>query len=165
MSHADAALTPRARLRLAQLIADERTLPAWFGTALALQAGGVGVLQFVTQVEARGVIGLGLPTLGAVTGLVGPRRHGRADRAPPTGERAPPVWHRTSRGPCPRNVRAFPLQIRHDRAGATEPPGEPGVPILFCAPGRIRTCDTRFRKPLLSPLSYEGGDGDSIVRR
>jgi hypothetical protein len=24
------------------------------------------------------------------------------------------------------------------------------------APGRIRTCDTRFRKPLLSPLSYEG---------
>ena len=25
------------------------------------------------------------------------------------------------------------------------------------APGRIRTCDTRFRKPLLYPLSYEGG--------
>jgi hypothetical protein len=24
------------------------------------------------------------------------------------------------------------------------------------APGRIRTCDTRFRKPLLYPLSYEG---------
>jgi hypothetical protein len=24
------------------------------------------------------------------------------------------------------------------------------------APGRNRTCDTRFRKPLLSPLSYEG---------
>jgi hypothetical protein len=27
---------------------------------------------------------------------------------------------------------------------------------LDCAPGRIRTCDTRFRKPLLYPLSYEG---------
>jgi hypothetical protein len=24
-------------------------------------------------------------------------------------------------------------------------------------PGRIRTCGTRFRKPLLYPLSYEGG--------
>jgi hypothetical protein len=26
----------------------------------------------------------------------------------------------------------------------------------FCAPGRNRTCDTRFRKPMLYPLSYEG---------
>ena len=27
----------------------------------------------------------------------------------------------------------------------------------FCsAPDRIRTCDTRFRKPMLYPLSYEG---------
>jgi hypothetical protein len=25
-----------------------------------------------------------------------------------------------------------------------------------CAPGMIRTCDTRFRKPVLYPLSYEG---------
>ena len=28
---------------------------------------------------------------------------------------------------------------------------------LYCAPGRIRTCDARFRKPMLYPLSYEGG--------
>src|SRR5687768_18417248 len=27
------------------------------------------------------------------------------------------------------------------------------------APGRNRTCDTRFRKPLLYPLSYEGEGG------
>jgi hypothetical protein len=27
---------------------------------------------------------------------------------------------------------------------------------LLGAPGRNRTCDTRFRKPLLYPLSYEG---------
>jgi hypothetical protein len=27
---------------------------------------------------------------------------------------------------------------------------------LVGAPGRIRTCGTRFRKPLLYPLSYEG---------
>ena len=25
--------------------------------------------------------------------------------------------------------------------------------------GRDRTCDLRFRKPVLYPLSYEGGDG------
>jgi hypothetical protein len=29
--------------------------------------------------------------------------------------------------------------------------------IFESAPGRIRTCDTRFRKPVLYPLSYEGG--------
>ncbi len=29
------------------------------------------------------------------------------------------------------------------------------------APGRIRTCDARFRKPMLYPLSYEG-DGASL---
>ena len=29
---------------------------------------------------------------------------------------------------------------------------------VFCsAPGRNRTCDTRFRKPMLYPLSYRGG--------
>ena len=26
------------------------------------------------------------------------------------------------------------------------------------APGRIRTCDTGFRRAVLYPLSYEGGD-------
>jgi hypothetical protein len=32
-----------------------------------------------------------------------------------------------------------------------------GVTDAGCAPGRNRTCDTRFRKPMLYPLSYEGG--------
>ncbi len=27
---------------------------------------------------------------------------------------------------------------------------------MRCAPGRIRTCDTRFRRAVLYPLSYEG---------
>src|SRR5665811_1699653 len=27
---------------------------------------------------------------------------------------------------------------------------------FYCAPGMIRTCDTRFRKPMLYPLSYGG---------
>jgi hypothetical protein len=30
------------------------------------------------------------------------------------------------------------------------------IAISICALGRNRTCDTRFRKPLLYPLSYEG---------
>ncbi len=29
--------------------------------------------------------------------------------------------------------------------------------VTRCAPGRIRTCDTRFRRAVLYPLSYEGG--------
>ena len=32
-------------------------------------------------------------------------------------------------------------------------------PLTCSALGRIRTSDTWFRKPLLYPLSYEGGDG------
>ena len=36
---------------------------------------------------------------------------------------------------------------------------EPGSDLVFlCAPGRIRTCDTRFRRAVLYPLSYEGED-------
>ena len=31
--------------------------------------------------------------------------------------------------------------------------------LRLSAPGRNRTCDARFRKPTLYPLSYEGGDG------
>ena len=30
------------------------------------------------------------------------------------------------------------------------------IPYLTCAPGRIRTCDTGFRRAVLYPLSYEG---------
>ena len=32
-------------------------------------------------------------------------------------------------------------------------------PFHLGALGRDRTCDLRFRKPVLYPLSYEGGDG------
>jgi hypothetical protein len=33
--------------------------------------------------------------------------------------------------------------------------------VKLGAPGRNRTCDTRFRKPMLYPLSYEGLRGTS----
>jgi hypothetical protein len=36
---------------------------------------------------------------------------------------------------------------------------------LWGAPGRIRTCDTRFRKPLLYPLSYEGASHKGTCQR
>jgi putative membrane protein len=71
------------------LLANERTLLAWVRTALTLQAAGIGVLQFVTRVEAREGIGLGLLTLGAVTGLVGYRRYRNADRALRRGQLPP----------------------------------------------------------------------------
>jgi putative membrane protein len=63
------------------LLANERTLLAWVRTALALQAAGVGVLQFATQIRARAVIGLVLVALGAATGALGYRRYRQADRA------------------------------------------------------------------------------------
>jgi putative membrane protein len=71
------ALDPDARF----LLANERTLLAWIRTALTLQAAGLGVLQFVTEVEARGLIGLALLALGAAAGLVGYRRYRAADLA------------------------------------------------------------------------------------
>ena len=58
------------------------------------------------------------------------------------------------------------------QSGSAAPPQwwkrpNPGQPVrarlpalLICAPGRIRTCDARFRKPTLYPLSYGGGAGD-----
>ncbi len=33
------------------------------------------------------------------------------------------------------------------------------MPSPVCALGRIRTCDTRFRRAVLYPLSYEGVGG------
>src|SRR2546423_2341769 len=41
----------------------------------------------------------------------------------------------------------------------------PSVAHSSGAPGRIRTCDTRFRKPLLYPLSYEGASPQGTCHR
>ncbi len=50
------------------------------------------------------------------------------------------------------------------RGGGTGQPGTPWetattVAHVLRAPGRIRTCDTRFRRAVLYPLSYEGQSG------
>jgi hypothetical protein len=41
-----------------------------------------------------------------------------------------------------------------------ETTGAKGDSNLRRAPGRIRTCDTRFRRAVLYPLSYEGARPD-----
>jgi hypothetical protein len=43
-----------------------------------------------------------------------------------------------------------------DRAHALLPADIFSSTVQLGAPGRNRTCDSRFRKPLLYPLSYEG---------
>ena len=63
------------------LLANERTLLAWLRTAIALQAGGLAVLQFATELEARAFIGVGLLLIGAACGLFGLSRYRAADRA------------------------------------------------------------------------------------
>ena len=50
-------------------------------------------------------------------------------------------------------------------ASATESPYRERFRWSGCALGRIRTCDTRFRKPMLYPLSYEGGGSKRTVKR
>lgn len=57
----------------------------------------------------------------------------------------------------------LPADQTHNAARAaralSEPRGQPTSPAVVDAvgaPGRNRTCDTRFRKPMLYPLSYEG---------
>ena len=80
-----AGLDPDARF----LLANERTLLAWRRTALTLQAGGIGLLQFGIQVRARAPIGVSLLLLGAAAGMVGWRRYRDADRALRAG-RLPP---------------------------------------------------------------------------
>lgn len=73
------------------LLANERTLLAWVRTALTLQAGGLGLLQFATEVKARGALGVSLLALGAAAALIGYRRYRAADEAirhgslPPAG--------------------------------------------------------------------------------
>ena len=64
-----------------------------------------------------------------------------ATTSPPAHPKAPPAPQKqTAR--TPMRVRAVSDVLRH-HTGAL---------------GRIRTCDTRFRKPMLYPLSYEGLD-------
>ena len=40
-----------------------------------------------------------------------------------------------------------------------------GKAVFSSTPGRIRTCDLRFRKPSLYPLSYEGKSFSSKALR
>jgi putative membrane protein len=71
------------------LLANERTLLAWLRTSLALQAGGVGLLHFVSSSDLNGVIGLVVLLIGAAAGLTGYRRYRAADQAIRRGQLPP----------------------------------------------------------------------------
>ena len=70
-------LDPDARF----LLANERTLLAWVRTSLALQAGGVGVLNFASSMTFNRVIGLALILAGAAAASSGYYRYRAADQA------------------------------------------------------------------------------------
>ena len=63
------------------LLANERTLLAWLRTGLALQGGGILVVQLVTRLHAQEVLGVGLLVLGTVCHVAGWRRYRAADAA------------------------------------------------------------------------------------
>ncbi|MDP9496641.1 MAG: DUF202 domain-containing protein [Actinomycetota bacterium] len=67
------------------LLANERTLLAWLRTGLAVQAGGLAVLQFATALDRRTALGLAVLALGILCVIGGWWRHRQADRAIRTG--------------------------------------------------------------------------------
>jgi len=73
------------------LLANERTFLAYLRTALALQVGGLAVLQFLTDaaVEVRTVLGLLMVCVGSALGVVGLVRYRRVDAAMRAGEDVP----------------------------------------------------------------------------
>lgn len=64
------------------------------------------------------------------------------------------------------HLSAAALPVAADTDHRREPGKHPvaSVSLLGSAPGRNRTCDTRFRKPVLYPLSYGGGIGPACSR-
>ncbi len=68
-------------------------------------------------------------------------------------------WGLTTNGGSGRHTTAHGI----GRLGLPSSEGE--LPDRGGAPGRNRTCDLRFRKPLLYPLSYEGASAQSSDQR
>lgn len=60
------------------LLANERTLLAWVRTSIAIEAGGIALMQLHKR---HNFIGLAVLLLGAVTALIGYHRFHAADRA------------------------------------------------------------------------------------
>jgi putative membrane protein len=71
------------------LLANDRTLLAWVRTSLAIEAGGLALIQIHKQHSWIGVLVL---LLGALVSVVGYSRYRAADRAIRRGE-LPPTGH------------------------------------------------------------------------
>lgn len=68
------------------LLANERTLLAWFRTSLAIMAGGIALTQLGHGSTARSVIGITAITLSGFMSVVGYARFKAADKAIRRGE-------------------------------------------------------------------------------
>src|SRR4051794_8054317 len=81
--------------------------------------------------------------------------------AQPAANKATTTTHCARRPPRPispeRYRHCFPRNVFDDWRPAGGPQSSNAAVRSRSALGMIRTCDTRFRKPLLYPLSYEGG--------
>src|SRR4051794_8535660 len=86
-------------------------------------------------------------------------RSTRNPRRTPQGQRQPPSAPAGPLHPLRPNV-TVPTDTFDDWRPSEGPESSDAAGAL----GMIRTCDTRFRKPLLYPLSYEGGMPARIAR-
>src|SRR3954447_59578 len=86
-------------------------------------------------------------------------RSTRTPRRPPQGQRHPQSAPAGPLHPLRPNV-TVPTDTFDDWRPSEGPESSDAAGAL----GMIRTCDTRFRKPMLYPLSYEGGMAARIAR-
>ena len=79
-------------------------------------------------------------------------------------QRKDPEFERPAPAPVAGERRVGDARSIEEGHGSRAVSGGPAtLPRLMGAPGRNRTCDLRFRKPLLYPLSY-GGEEAYLTR-
>lgn len=72
-------------------LANERTFLAWIRTALALAAGGLGIIELLPNFAGREPLGIGLLALSLVTAVGSYRRWVLLETAMRRGETLPPT--------------------------------------------------------------------------
>jgi hypothetical protein len=127
-----------------------------------VRAGLPALLDLVEHPQASGLgLGLGVDDLAQVAGPAGDRVGAGVDAdAQPAGRQGLDAALGALAGWHAARIRAVHATFYATRV---RPLGWPGkkLQVRGGAPGQIRTADTRFRRAVLYPLSYEGGDGPS----